>query len=471
MKLRNEYLAIIDKENSKGFYSLCKTTSRFIEFISSNSDLVINNNKVKFDGGSTLFSIKKGHVKGKDQLFYHLSIGFDGKIEDIEIYKKTLKELKKSLHSDNLIIETLRDDLSYHYSNQAYALIHNVENLMRKFITYFMITNIGKNWIEESSPEQIKAALDRSKRKQYIDVLQQLDFIHLGDFLFKSYHGDDISKLFDKIKNLTDENVDLNELKDFLPKSNWDKYFKDTVDCNDLYLKTRWQKIYDLRNKIAHTSYFTEDDYEQITTLVSEVIEKLDNAFDNIDFIEIAEEERETLSENIAGNVDENLGKFIYEWNKLETYYYSLVDSDKRNNFMEMLLELKEDKTIGNDLFNTIHFLRKIRNKLVHSFGEDSEERSNLPDYLKVIVSLNNDLQTSWKDEVIIALKSLGGTASLQSIYEYVSFRTRRKLTPSWQSSIRKTIYINSSDTEIFNGKEDLFKNLDKGIWQLREVE
>lgn len=469
MKLRNEYLAIIDKENSKGFYSLCKTTARFVEFISNNSDLTIKRNIITFDENTSSFSIKKGEVKGKDQLFYHLVISFDGNSEELDSYKNILRELKRSLHSDNLIIETLRDDLSFYYSNQAYALIHNVENLMRKFITYFMITNVGKDWVEESSPEQIKNALDKSKRKQYIDVLQQLDFVHLGDFLFKSYQEDDISCLFDKIQNMSvDEKININDLKGYLPQSNWDKYFKDTVDCNDLYLKTRWQKIYDLRNKIAHTSYFTEKDHKQITALVNEVTEKLESAFENIDSIDLPENERESLSENIAGNVDENLGKFINEWNKLENYLFSLSENDSNNNFMNLLQELKTDTTIDSHFYETIDKLRIIRNKLVHSFGEDSETRNNLPMYLQMLINLNSDLQASWKDEAITALKKLGGTASLKQIYECIALKTHRILSPSWKSSIRKTIYLYSSDTKIFNGKEDIFQKIDKGVWSLR---
>lgn len=409
-------------------------------------------------------------MKGKEQLFYHLSIGFDGGRKDIGSYKKILKKLKKSLHSDNLIIETLKDDLSFYYSNQAYALIHNVENLMRKFITYFMITNIGKNWVEESSPEQIKNALNKSKRKQYIDVLQQLDFIHLGDFLFKSYQEDDISNLFEKIRDMSiEEKININDLKGYLPQSNWDKYFKDTVDCNDSYLKSRWKKIYDLRNKIAHTSYFTEEDYNQITTLVSEVEDKLKNAFDNIDSIELPQEDRETLSENIAGNVDESLGKFISEWNKLESQLFSLADSGDRGiNFLQILEKLKTDKTIDTEYHSIIRNLRTVRNNLVHNFGADIEEKRNLDNYLQMLTSLNTELQSSWKDEVLQALKNLGGTASLEQIYEYIHNNMHRALTSSWKSSIRKTIYLYSSDTEIFNGKEDLFKKEKKGIWSLR---
>jgi hypothetical protein len=137
--------------------------------------------------------------------------------------------------------ETLWDDVSLYYSQKSYPLIHKVENLMRKLITYFMLTNIGKEWVTQTSPSVIMDAIDKSKRKQYLDVLHQIDFINLADFLFKPYQTKDTKELFQIISDAkSKDDLNLEDLKTFEAKSNWQKYFSKIVDCTDEYLDKRW---------------------------------------------------------------------------------------------------------------------------------------------------------------------------------------------------------------------------------------
>jgi hypothetical protein len=470
MVLQNEYLIIIDKDSAPGFYSLCNNIKRFNEFIEKNGSFNIKNKKIHTSNDSFDYNVKMGKVKGKEQQFFYLTIIFNGDENKIGKFKNLLRDIKSTLHGNQTIIETLKDDLSFYYSQKAYSLIHEIENLMRKFITYFMITNVGKNWIEESSPEPIKDALKKSKRKQYIDVLQQLDFIHLGDFLFKSYQDEDISSLFEKIEALKEEEpINIENLKGHIPKSNWDKYFKEKVECDDKYLKSRWEKLYELRNKIAHTSHFTEGDFQDIKNLVDDVKEKLEQAFENINNIEIPEEEKEQLSENIAINTNEYIGKYLSQWNKLEKQIHSITndDSNKIKSFNKYLYNLEKTNNFNKDFINQLEKMKKVRNEIVHDIN--FTKNNNLHIYLKELEKLNAELQYSWKEEIIKALHELGGSATLDEIYDYIEKNTTRKLADSWKSSIRKTIYLYSSDTEVYLGKEDLFERIDKGKWKLRD--
>ncbi|MEN2500987.1 MAG: hypothetical protein MHMPM18_005135, partial [Marteilia pararefringens] len=52
------------------------------------------------------------------------------------------------VYEEGFILETLQDDLSFYYSQQAYSLIHEIENYMRKFITFFMVAIVGKDWVQ-----------------------------------------------------------------------------------------------------------------------------------------------------------------------------------------------------------------------------------------------------------------------------------------------------------------------------------
>lgn len=71
---------------------------------------------------------------------------------------------------------------------------------MRKLITFFMLTNVGKKWVSEAFPTTVNETIEKSKRKQYVGVLHQIDFIHLGDILFKTYQTRKTSDLFEKIE-------------------------------------------------------------------------------------------------------------------------------------------------------------------------------------------------------------------------------------------------------------------------------
>lgn len=466
MELQNEYLVIIDKKTSSPFYSLCNSIKRFNEFIETETELKIQSNNIKMDSYSYDYYIKQGKVKGKEQIFFYITLGFqDDNEEHINKYKTLLRIIKNCFRLNKIVLETLRDDLSFYYSKLAYSLIHNIENMMRKFITYFMITNVGKDWINETSPIQIQEALGKTKRKEYIDILQQLDFIHLGDFLFKAYSEDDISSLFEKIKTLTN-NIEKDELQSYLPKSNWDKYFKTIIDCDDIYLKKRWEQLYDLRNKIAHTSNFTVGDYEDIQTLVNEVKEKLEKAFENIDTIELLDRDKEQLSENIAKNINENIGIFIREWDKLEKRIEKLSNNITPSSFSSNLKNIKEKKHFELDFIESIKNMSQFRNELIHK--TDIISSDNIVMSINRIKEINNKLKSNWNFEVLEAFQKLNKESTLNEIYMYIEENTHRELTGAWKSSVRKTIYYNSSDADLFIGKEDLYQHTGKGKWKLR---
>lgn len=77
----------------------------------------------------------------------------------------------------------------------------------------------------------------------------------------------------------------------------------------------------------------------------------------------------------------------------------------------------------------------------------------------------------TWLEEVVNALKALGGIATYPEIYGYIKTHTDRQLPPSWKAIVRATIERNSSGSEAFEGKNDLFYSVEgigKGVWGLR---
>lgn len=80
----------------------------------------------------------------------------------------------------------------------------------------------------------------------------------------------------------------------------------------------------------------------------------------------------------------------------------------------------------------------------------------------------------TYKKIVVEALVQYGGHAYYEDIYKFVEEKYKSKLSSSWQAIIRATIEKNSSDSEAFDGKEDLFYSVDglgKGHWGLRNYE
>lgn len=85
--------------------------------------------------------------------------------------------------------------------------------------------------------------------------------------------------------------------------------------------------------------------------------------------------------------------------------------------------------------------------------------------------------RSPWLIETIKALENLGGQGTLQEIYDQVEKSSQIDLTSyvDWKAQIRKHIYLNSSDTEVFNENphfdNDIFYAVEgkgKGIWGLR---
>ena len=83
----------------------------------------------------------------------------------------------------------------------------------------------------------------------------------------------------------------------------------------------------------------------------------------------------------------------------------------------------------------------------------------------------------TYKDDIIQALKNLGGSAHLKDIHKEVARLRKGKLNKSWTFSIQENLQSHSSDSVYGRGKygsgDDIFymvKGKGQGIWGLREM-
>jgi hypothetical protein len=75
-----------------------------------------------------------------------------------------------------------------------------------------------------------------------------------------------------------------------------------------------------------------------------------------------------------------------------------------------------------------------------------------------------------WVDDVVTALKKLGGMADLNEIYrvaENIRSKAGRSIPRTLEATIRRTLEDHSSDSANFRGK-DLFRLVGRGRWALR---
>ncbi|HMJ07611.1 MAG TPA: hypothetical protein VK468_01315 [Pyrinomonadaceae bacterium] len=430
MKLKSEYLIVIDKNTHSAFYNLCDSEDELRRLIAKNDAFHFDDNRLFYSNELPLvLNVSSGSIEGKDQRYFRASLVFEGADDRIELYAKAVRTFRGAVSDAGGQLQTLSNDISAYYSEKCYPVLHYVENLMRKLLKFFMVTQVGKDWLVEAAPKDVKDALTKSKRSEYGDALYDLDFIHLGDFLFKSYPRRPLSDLVDAIDAAESvESLDVSDFEAFKPRSNWDRYFSEKVDCTDEYLKTRWEQLYDLRCKIAHNVVISKADYDQVLKLSAEVSEKLESAFDKIDQISIPAQEKELVAEELVSSVNALSGEFINLWRAFEQrlrFFAGEEAFDSTNGAgnrlrsyrtpYSIIKELHELGQIEDETLKLGEEVSRFRNALVHSGTFDYDE-GQVRHYLSILRGLQsafsskNEKSTTF-DEISNAVVRLGGGA------------------------------------------------------------
>lgn len=385
-----EYFTVLEQVNT-----FCDSISTFNKLLQVDSSIVINGGKITFDGNfSCDYKINSGEIKGKDQRYFHTQFSIeDGADEDVLRFSKFLKAIRAILSKISLHSETLWDDISLYYSKLTYGVIHRTENLMRKLIANFMLTTVGIQWVDEATPSEVKDKIGKAKRKDYINVLHNVDFIHLADFLIKPYSNtsqDDLNKKI-KVANSVD---DLEAIKSLLPLSNWNRYFSSLVNCDDSYLQKRWSELYDLRCKVAHNAIVSKNDFEQIMALSTDLNDKLSAALLKLPQVSVPGGEITALSDSAFSAVSETAGDFMKAWRLLERHLFQKaaefigMREVGRKEAVDILIREGVFSASKGSLFRRIS---DIRNYLVH-YDDLLFSEAELAEATGGIISLIQDI-------------------------------------------------------------------------------
>ena len=368
--IKVEYLVFVDSNNVK-----CKNINSFEHLLQSDPDLEIENDTIIYKKNfKANYNIQTGQIGDTEKVYFHLKFHIT-KPNDIDKLTLLLKSVKSIFTIITKTPQTLYDGISQHYAEKAYPIIYDIENLMRKLITKFMLINVGADWISEKVPDDVKNSVNQENKD--ITYLHNVDFIQLKNFIFSEKYTVNRDKLITTLKTSSNlSELNLEELKKMIPISNWDRYFSNEIHISQEKLSNQWSELYDLRCKVAHNKVFTKIEFNKVEELVNNLKPTLEKAIDKLDSIDISKEDRENLEEQIVGNFSQEHGKFIEYWRVLENLIFKTVESKVRNEKAELISQVRtfskdvkllyELKLLDNNIFETIQRLKFIRNRVVH---------------------------------------------------------------------------------------------------------
>lgn len=296
--MKIEYI-IIKKEDD-----FCNSVERFKNLLSTNSRITFENSKIKFSNVALDYSIKTEKIHNKkERIFQLIFISNDSdESRSVKHLEKIDKLFKRIIRESGIKfnLNTIWDEVSQYYCKSCYPRINEIENLMRKLIFRFMIKNIGSDWVKKSFPqklrENVEKIVEKNEAKGLLEnSLYEADFIQLIEFIFTPYpQNRDINKLFEMI-NAAEKLDDLKKVKEFQPKSNWERYFSSIIKIDDL--EDKWKKLYKYRNKVAHNKPLTKDDNKNIVSISEEIKKALSKVLDGLDDIVVDNSDKEMISE------------------------------------------------------------------------------------------------------------------------------------------------------------------------------
>jgi Apea-like HEPN len=290
MKIKVEYLFFLGPNG--GELSITSKNG-FINILNADEKLKINGNKLEFEKIITKFNVT---VEKTDAKIYYVHLTFECDNDNsVENFDKLLKVIRTKLFAFSKKVQTLYDGLSLYYANQAYPIIFEVENLMRKLITKFMLIKVGDNWDKDNTPDDVKITV----KDENINYLHNIDFIKLKDFLFSEKFNSDKDILIKKLRKIDETTINelkVEDLKSLIPTSNWEKFFSDLISNSDKdKIVSQWDSLYELRCKVAHNKIFNEDDLNKVKQLSDELKTIIENAIFVIDSVTVSDEEKSEL--------------------------------------------------------------------------------------------------------------------------------------------------------------------------------
>lgn len=225
------------------------------------SRITICDSKIKIRDVYIEYNVRTEKILNEKERMFYVVFRCDetDEAKNVEYLEEIDKIFKRVIQESGIkfYLNTIWDEVSQFYCKKGYPIINELENLMRKLIFRFMIKNIGSDWVKKSFPQKLRENVEKTAEKNAIEdllvnCLYEADFIQLIEFLFIPYSkSNDINKIFDIINSI-EKIEDLDKVREYQPKSNWERYFSSIIKVDDL--DEKWNKLYKYRNKIVNVN-------------------------------------------------------------------------------------------------------------------------------------------------------------------------------------------------------------------------
>lgn len=315
-----EYLIAFDVEAG-----ICGTVAGFKSLIKSNTRISISKSNITFEGDKFPFKIYDGDIEEGKLKYFHLTVSSEEeKIKELHDLCREIRGITGKVCEGNKV-QILWDGIGFTLCKNAYPVIYEVENLLRKLLTKFMLCNIGLSWHKESIPDEVKKSIKNKSDKNSANCLYKADFIQLSDFLFKPYSRRDVSQLFSKIGELSPSGtIPKSEIESFVPKSNWDRFFSDIISCEKGFIEKKWERLYKLRCIVAHNTQLSFSDFDEVCAISKELSPKFREAIENLEKVKIAPGDKEQAAESLAMSRGDSYRDFLTTMNDFNKTIVSL---------------------------------------------------------------------------------------------------------------------------------------------------
>lgn len=254
----------------------------------SNNSVCKGNDIIEYDGIDIKYKIDR--IKNKSLIYdiiFEIETDEKEAVQKFETFINSYKTLIKQL---NFIknLEEIWNDIGAYYAELAYPEINQLENKMRYLISKFMYFQENYNWTSTHISDKLKMSGRETSETE--GILFAVDFIKLTDILFNEYPIKKIGQLKKEINNKT-SSIEAEILNDYLPQSNWDRYFEKHLDIKADTLKKLWEEIYMYRCTVAHNRNLSSKDYIQLHSKINKVSQMLDSAIEKIPKITLSQQQ------------------------------------------------------------------------------------------------------------------------------------------------------------------------------------
>lgn len=364
---------------------ICRDIRSFNSLLGSHSDISISDKKLRYKGSDYSYVVSVNEVPSQECTVFHVILEISQVTEKFqEMLRSFNKTVGVHLKDD---IQILWNDIGFERSKNLYPRIYQTENMMRKLISKFMLINLGAGWYKSAIPNEVKDSIKSPKAKGKNGVLYEVDFIQLSNFLFKQYSIKDINKLPEVIEKFLEEEVlkeKKEEILEYIPKNNWDRYFSQIVKCESDQLNKKWTRLYEIRCIVAHNNSLSLDEYNEGRELCDFLDTILQSAFDDLDKVEVSKEEIESITLNTIATVHEPTRAFVNDYYNFNTGLTGIINQNKSifthiNDFVNPINAILDSSingylTISDPLKNSLSAIETAKSTLIAS---ESFERIN----------------------------------------------------------------------------------------------